>query len=62
MSDVRSAWGHGLATITLPEILGTDEPQVLDAWFPELSLGRPDSHSAPTGYDATDNLALVPTR
>jgi 2,3,4,5-tetrahydropyridine-2-carboxylate N-succinyltransferase len=39
----RSAWGHGLTTIT-------DGGQVLDTWFPEPALGaRPADSGAPAG-------------
>src|SRR5690349_11002264 len=39
----RSAWGHGLTTIT-------DDGQVLDTWFPEPALGaRPADAGAPAG-------------
>ncbi|HTL24899.1 MAG TPA: 2,3,4,5-tetrahydropyridine-2,6-dicarboxylate N-succinyltransferase [Mycobacteriales bacterium] len=33
--SARTAWGHGLATIT-------DDGQVLDAWYPSPQLGEPD--------------------
>ena len=43
MSDAtRSAWGHGLATVT-------DDGTVLDTWYPAPALGTPgDDDSAPT--------------
>ena len=47
MSDTaRTAWGYGLATRTLPEILGTDAPVVLDTWYPAPALGEPASDAA----------------
>ncbi|NUQ32906.1 MAG: 2,3,4,5-tetrahydropyridine-2,6-dicarboxylate N-succinyltransferase, partial [Dermatophilaceae bacterium] len=46
----RSAWGHGLTTIT-------DDGQVLDTWFPQPALG-----AAPAGAVAPEGLeALVGT-
>ena len=42
----RSAWGHGLTTIT-------DDGQVLDTWFPQPALGTPPVDAvAPEGLDA----------
>jgi 2,3,4,5-tetrahydropyridine-2-carboxylate N-succinyltransferase len=39
----RSAWGHGLTTIT-------EDGQVLDTWFPQPALGTPPADApAPTG-------------
>ncbi|WP_374970238.1 2,3,4,5-tetrahydropyridine-2,6-dicarboxylate N-succinyltransferase [Terrabacter sp. BE26] len=39
----RSAWGHGLTTIS-------DDGQVLDTWFPRPALGTPPADAAaPTG-------------
>ncbi|MDR0483430.1 MAG: hypothetical protein LBH13_09825 [Cellulomonadaceae bacterium] len=61
MSHARSAWGHGLATVTIPEILGTQDPVTLDAWFPKLKVSLDGEHVAPTGFDANDDLALLPT-
>ena len=34
-SQTRSAWGHGLATLT-------DDGQVLDTWYPDPQLGSPE--------------------
>ena len=42
----RSAWGHGLTTIT-------DDGQVLDTWFPQPALGTaPADAVAPEGLEA----------
>ncbi|HET6673016.1 MAG TPA: 2,3,4,5-tetrahydropyridine-2,6-dicarboxylate N-succinyltransferase [Agromyces sp.] len=41
----RSAWGHGLATVTAD---GT----VLDTWFPAPALGTPDASAMPAELDA----------
>ena len=42
----RTAWGHGLATIT-------QDGQVLDTWFPQPALGAaPDDAEAPDGLTA----------
>ncbi|WP_225753823.1 2,3,4,5-tetrahydropyridine-2,6-dicarboxylate N-succinyltransferase [Actinotalea sp. Marseille-Q4924] len=42
----RTAWGHGLATTTLPD--GPDgRPTVLDVWYPAPALGEPDGSEAP---------------
>jgi 2,3,4,5-tetrahydropyridine-2,6-dicarboxylate N-succinyltransferase len=43
----RTAWGHGLATTTLPDHRTegpdrTDGGQVLDVWYPAPALGEPD--------------------
>ncbi|MEI2776922.1 MAG: 2,3,4,5-tetrahydropyridine-2,6-dicarboxylate N-succinyltransferase [Tetrasphaera sp.] len=49
-SPARTAWGHGLATIT-------DSGQTLDTWFPGPALGAPDGTQAPedlTGLAAAD--------
>lgn len=46
----RTAWGHGLATITLPsdhDAPGTDDGQVLDVWYPAPALGEPDGSEPP---------------
>jgi 2,3,4,5-tetrahydropyridine-2-carboxylate N-succinyltransferase len=43
----RAAWGHGLATVTLPEILGTDAAVTLDTWYPAPALGEPSDGAAP---------------
>jgi 2,3,4,5-tetrahydropyridine-2,6-dicarboxylate N-succinyltransferase len=46
MSEQRSAWGFGLATIT-------DGGQVLDTWYPSPALGTaPDDAQAPAGLEA----------
>ena len=42
---VRSAWGHGLATVAAD---GT----VLDAWYPAPALGEPDASAMPVELDA----------
>ncbi|PZR55087.1 2,3,4,5-tetrahydropyridine-2,6-dicarboxylate N-succinyltransferase [Xylanimonas oleitrophica] len=51
MSDTRTAartaWGYGLATVTVPELLGTEAPSTLDVWYPAPALGEP-AHSAPS--------------
>ncbi len=47
MSEQRSAWGHGLATVT-------SSGQVLDTWFPSPALG-----SAPEGAEAPAGLAAL---
>jgi 2,3,4,5-tetrahydropyridine-2-carboxylate N-succinyltransferase len=54
MSDtLRAAWGHGLATVTLPEVLGTEAPVTLDTWFPAPALGQPgDDDAAPGSLQA----------
>jgi 2,3,4,5-tetrahydropyridine-2-carboxylate N-succinyltransferase len=36
----RTAWGHGLATVT-------DDGSVLDTWYPSPALGRPDGEVDP---------------
>ncbi len=42
-STTRSAWGHGLATLT-------DDGDVLDTWYPAPALGEPaDDAEAPDG-------------
>jgi 2,3,4,5-tetrahydropyridine-2-carboxylate N-succinyltransferase len=43
----RTAWGHGLATIT-------ERGQVLDTWFPQPALG-----AAPEGAEAPGGLAAL---
>ncbi|MGN6753609.1 MAG: 2,3,4,5-tetrahydropyridine-2,6-dicarboxylate N-succinyltransferase [Intrasporangium sp.] len=43
----RTAWGHGLATIT-------EGGQVLDTWFPQPALG-----AAPEGAEAPDELTAL---
>jgi 2,3,4,5-tetrahydropyridine-2-carboxylate N-succinyltransferase len=43
----RTAWGHGLATIT-------EDGQVLDTWFPQPALG-----DAPANADAPSELAAL---
>jgi 2,3,4,5-tetrahydropyridine-2-carboxylate N-succinyltransferase len=40
MSSERTAWGHGLATVT-------DEGHTLDAWFPEPALGARPADAEP---------------
>ena len=46
MSEQRSAWGFGLATVT-------DGGQVLDTWYPSPALGTsPDGASAPDALEA----------
>ena len=41
----RSAWGHGLATISTDP---ASEGSVLDVWFPRPQLGtRPDGDEVP---------------
>ena len=46
MSEQRSAWGHGLATIT-------EGGQVLDTWYPSPALGdRPADAAAPEGLQS----------
>ncbi|QAY62026.1 2,3,4,5-tetrahydropyridine-2,6-dicarboxylate N-succinyltransferase [Xylanimonas allomyrinae] len=55
MSDTpaRTAWGHGLATVTLPEILGTQAPVTLDTWYPTPALGTPgDDETVPADLAA----------
>ncbi|GAB2456990.1 2,3,4,5-tetrahydropyridine-2,6-dicarboxylate N-succinyltransferase [Xylanimonas ulmi] len=52
-SPARTAWGYGLATVTLPEILGSEEPVTLDTWYPAPALGEPaESAVAPTHLTA----------
>ena len=44
----RTAWGHGLLTLT-------DDGTVLDAWFPSPALGEPGGAgelAAPSGLEA----------
>ncbi|ACZ30006.1 putative 2,3,4, 5-tetrahydropyridine-2- carboxylate N-succinyltransferase [Xylanimonas cellulosilytica DSM 15894] len=48
----RSAWGHGLATVTLPDVLGTEAPVTLDTWYPAPALGAPADDDAPTSLTA----------
>ncbi|QAY70329.1 2,3,4,5-tetrahydropyridine-2,6-dicarboxylate N-succinyltransferase [Xylanimonas protaetiae] len=48
----RAAWGHGLATVTLPEILGTDAAATLDTWYPAPALGEPAEGAAPASLAA----------
>jgi 2,3,4,5-tetrahydropyridine-2,6-dicarboxylate N-succinyltransferase len=40
MTNARTAWGHGLATIT-------DGGQVLDTWYPAPALGEPTAEAVP---------------
>ncbi len=42
MTSTRSAWGHGLATIT-------EAGAVLDTWYPSPALGGRDGSDAPAG-------------
>ncbi|EYR63883.1 2,3,4,5-tetrahydropyridine-2,6-carboxylate N-succinyltransferase [Actinotalea ferrariae CF5-4] len=50
----RTAWGHGLATITLPDhrSTGPDDGQVLDVWYPSPALGEPDGSEPPADLAA----------
>src|SRR4051794_4409658 len=41
----RTAWGHGLATVT-------DDGTVLDTWFPAPALGTPDGEPVPAALTA----------
>jgi len=57
MTDERTAWGHGLATVH-------DDGTVLDVWYPLPALGEPDgSHlaAALTGLAAPDEARAVRT-
>ncbi|MCL1868829.1 MAG: 2,3,4,5-tetrahydropyridine-2,6-dicarboxylate N-succinyltransferase [Promicromonosporaceae bacterium] len=51
-SAARTAWGFGLATVTLPEVLGTEAPVTLDAWYPAPALGEPTDAAAPAELEA----------
>ncbi|HET8779376.1 MAG TPA: 2,3,4,5-tetrahydropyridine-2,6-dicarboxylate N-succinyltransferase, partial [Agromyces sp.] len=42
---LRSAWGHGLATVAA-------DGSVLDTWFPAPALGTPDASAMPVELDA----------
>jgi 2,3,4,5-tetrahydropyridine-2-carboxylate N-succinyltransferase len=63
----RTAWGHGLATITLPSdhrAPATDGGQVLDVWYPAPALGEPDGDEPPaelTAAAGTDEARGVRT-
>ena len=57
MTDARTAWGHGLATVH-------DDGTVLDVWYPSPTLGGPDSSSASAalaGLAADDEARAVRT-
>ncbi|NTW38619.1 MAG: 2,3,4,5-tetrahydropyridine-2,6-dicarboxylate N-succinyltransferase [Cellulomonadaceae bacterium] len=41
----RTAWGHGLATLTTTQ--GADDPSTLDAWFPAPALGARPADALP---------------
>ena len=60
--STRTAWGLGLATITLPEVLGTTQPVTLDTWYPTVRMGGADGPGAPTGFDASVTPGLVASR
>ncbi|WP_409483644.1 2,3,4,5-tetrahydropyridine-2,6-dicarboxylate N-succinyltransferase [Arsenicicoccus dermatophilus] len=49
----RTAWGHGLATIT-------DSGTVLDTWYPAPALGEPDGSEVPA--ELTDQARPCPRR
>ncbi|HEU4491967.1 MAG TPA: 2,3,4,5-tetrahydropyridine-2,6-dicarboxylate N-succinyltransferase [Jiangellales bacterium] len=57
MTDERTAWGHGLATVH-------DDGTVLDVWYPAPALGEPDGSplaAALTGLAAPDEARAVRT-
>jgi 2,3,4,5-tetrahydropyridine-2,6-dicarboxylate N-succinyltransferase len=57
MTDARTAWGHGLATVH-------DDGTVLDVWYPSPALGGPDGSSASAalaGLAAHDEARAVRT-
>ncbi len=64
----RTAWGYGLATVTLPEVLGTGAPVTLDTWYPAPALGAPSDEPAPadltaaTGRDDARGVETVVVR
>ncbi|HET7280175.1 MAG TPA: 2,3,4,5-tetrahydropyridine-2,6-dicarboxylate N-succinyltransferase [Dermatophilaceae bacterium] len=47
MTTARTAWGHGLATIT-------DGGQVLDTWYPTPALGEPEAAAVPDALKALE--------
>ncbi len=50
MTDIRAAWGHGLATTT-------DAGQVLDVWYPSPALGPAPERQGP--FDVPAELAAL---
>lgn len=59
----RTAWGHGLATVTLPAD-GTAEGTTLDVWYPEPHLGHRADEEPPAALRAlerTDEARAVRT-
>jgi 2,3,4,5-tetrahydropyridine-2-carboxylate N-succinyltransferase len=57
MTEARTAWGHGLATLH-------DDGTVLDVWYPAPALGEPDGSpvaAALTGLAAPDEARAVRT-
>jgi 2,3,4,5-tetrahydropyridine-2,6-dicarboxylate N-succinyltransferase len=57
MTDERTAWGHGLATVH-------DDGTLLDVWYPAPALGEPDGSPAAavlTGLAAPDEARTVRT-
>ena len=58
MTDERTAWGHGLATVH-------DDGTVLDVWYPSPTLGEPDGGPVPAalaGLAEPDEARAVRTQ